>query len=194
MGALTGGHGNDLDEIDLFDLSIAGEGGWEENLDYGESVSESLASAGARHLLVSSADKVKHSAVHAAAVKHAAHKKSERARSGSPMPAAHAAAKSSIGMQKLAPSGVSLPKIPKRPPVCSVPPAMRFCKNINYPVYRPDEDHTFAEVINILCQAVSVCIRIVWLFVQCSSCYSRCIVAWVCVLVFLHVLACQIKS
>ena len=72
----------DSDELDMFDLSIAGEGGWGEDLDYGESVSVSLASAGARHLLVSSADKVKHSAVHAAAVKHAAHKKSGRARSG----------------------------------------------------------------------------------------------------------------
>ncbi len=57
-----------------------------------------------------------------------------------------AASSSSSGAQQLAPSGVSLPTIPKRPPVCSVPPAMRFCKVIDYPVYRPDEDHTFAEL------------------------------------------------
>ena len=74
-----------------------------------------------------------HSVVHAAAVKHAVHKRSERSRSG--VPAAPAAKNG----ENLAPSGVSLPNIPKRPPVCSVPPAMRFCESIDYPVYRPDE-------------------------------------------------------
>ena len=28
----------------------------------------------------------------------------------------------------------------------SVPPAMRFCKSVNYPVYRPSETQTFAEL------------------------------------------------
>lgn len=75
-----------------------------------------------------------HSVVHAAAVKHAVHKRSERSRSGVPV-----AAPAARNGENLAPSGVSLPNIPKRPPVCSVPPAMRFCESIDYPVYRPDE-------------------------------------------------------
>ena len=127
--------------------AIAGEGGWDEADD---GLSEpwpgpaASADAGARRLLSA---KEKHSAVHAAAVKHAAHKAAERGRAISAAPpAAHATASSSRGAQQLAPSGVSLPTIPKRPPVCSVPPAMRFCKNINYPVYRPDEHHTFADL------------------------------------------------
>ena len=132
----------ELDAVDAFDLSMAGEGGWGEDED---GFSEPAASAGARQLLSAN---VKHSAVHAAAVKHAAHKSAARGRADSPAPPAKpaAASSSSSGAQQLAPSGVSLPTIPKRPPVCSVPPAMRFCKVIDYPVYRPDEDHTFAEL------------------------------------------------
>ena len=41
---------------------------------------------------------------------------------------------------------VSLPVIPKSPPVCSQPPPMRFCKNVAYPVYRPSAEHTFAQL------------------------------------------------
>ena len=82
-----------------------------------------------------------HSVVHAAAVKHAVHKRSERSRSGVPVaaPEVTPAVPAAKNGENLAPSGVSLPNIPKRPPVCSVPPAMRFCESIDYPVYRPDE-------------------------------------------------------
>jgi len=111
--------------------------------------------AASREMLA--ADMTKHSAVHAAAVKHAAHKRASRARHGpatavAPAPAHAAPVAAAKGMinsassQQLAPSGVSLPTIPKKPPVCSVPPSMRFCKNVDYPVYRPDEDHTFDEL------------------------------------------------
>lgn len=39
-----------------------------------------------------------------------------------------------------------LPVIPKKPPVCSRPPTMRFCRNVGYNVYRPSIDHTFADL------------------------------------------------
>ena len=115
---------------------------WDEGVRYGRS----------RQLL--SDLTVKHSAVHAAAVAHAAHKRASRARHGSAAKALETTADTaapvshvgSSGSTQLAPSGVSLPTIPKKPPVCSVPPSMRFCKIIDYPVYRPDQDHTFDEL------------------------------------------------
>jgi len=67
----------------------------------------------------------KHSAVHKAAVEHAKHKKTQQLMDGKP---------------------VKLPIIPKSPPVCSPPPAMRFCMDVDYPVYRPSEEHTFAQL------------------------------------------------
>lgn len=143
----------ELDFDDQFDLSTAG--GWAEDIDDG---AEAWHSPGARQLLAASEDAAtsKHVAVHAAAVKHAAHKKAARGRPQPPAPAAPAApatapaeinpATTESGAMQLAPSGVSLPTALKRPPVCSVPPAMRFCKSIDYPVYRPDDAHTFADV------------------------------------------------
>jgi hypothetical protein len=138
-----------LDE-DLFDLSIAGGESGGEDGDH-MSGNEAAATSGRRRLMSD-----QHSVVHAAAIKHAAHKLAGRARIGkaksAPAPAqaqAEPTVPSTVTTKKtakLAPSGVSLPNIPKRPPVCSVPPAMRFCKNVDYPVYRPDEDHTFADV------------------------------------------------
>ena len=152
-GALAGDEGAAWEEeldLDRIDLSVAGEAGWSENA---AEWHLPAASAGARQLLAAETEtaKAKHSAVHAAAVKHAAHKREPRARNGAhataPAPAPAPASKSTEAKHtKLAPSGVSLPKIPQKPPVCSVPPAMRFCKNINYPVYRPDNDHTFADL------------------------------------------------
>mmetsp|Transcript_41555 Transcript_41555/g.98517 ORF Transcript_41555/g.98517 Transcript_41555/m.98517 type:complete len:306 (-) Transcript_41555:141-1058(-) len=66
-----------------------------------------------------------HKALHAASVRHATHKKAQQLSNGRP---------------------IALPIIPKSPPVCSVPPAMRFCKTVTYPVYRPSESQTFAEL------------------------------------------------
>ena len=142
-----------LEELDpdSYDLTIAGERGWGEDIDddgfwHGQ---RNDFSSGARHLLSTAAQAAaaKHSAVHAAAVKHAAHKEASRARVGvTPPESVPGQASSSSGATQFAPSGVSLPRMPKKPPVCSVPPRMRFCKNINYAVYRPDEDHTFAEL------------------------------------------------
>uniref|UniRef100_A0A6T8PDX0 FZ domain-containing protein n=2 Tax=Hemiselmis andersenii TaxID=464988 RepID=A0A6T8PDX0_HEMAN len=66
-----------------------------------------------------------HSALHKAAVDHAMHKKATQLKAGVP---------------------IKLPVIPKSPPVCSPPPVMRFCKNVDYPVYRPSEAHTFAQL------------------------------------------------
>uniref|UniRef100_A0A7S0F2S3 FZ domain-containing protein n=1 Tax=Hanusia phi TaxID=3032 RepID=A0A7S0F2S3_9CRYP len=79
-----------------------------------------------------------HAAVHAAAVRHAHHKLAKsRARSGS---------KQSGKAANALANKVGLPKLPQSPPVCSIPPAMRFCQNVNYPVYRPSVDHTFAQL------------------------------------------------
>ena len=66
-----------------------------------------------------------HKELHAAAVKHAMHKKEAMLSDGRP---------------------IALPIIPRSTPVCSVPPAKRFCKSVNYPVYRPSETQTFAEL------------------------------------------------
>jgi len=79
-----------------------------------------------------------HAAVHAAAVRHAHHKLAQsRARSGR---------KQSVKEANALANKVGLPKLPQSPPVCSVPPAMRFCQNVNYPVYRPSVDQTFAQL------------------------------------------------
>jgi len=154
--ALAGSaHGDEVKasehHYDKSEVSMARASKWADGGDGAEEWATAT-SPGARQLLAASVNAAsKHVAVHAAAVKHASHKKSARGRPEPPAPALNVApAEIKPSTISLAPSGVSLPKVPRRPPVCSVPPAMRFCKNINYPVYRPDDAHTFADVCSPL--------------------------------------------
>jgi len=150
--ALAGSaHGDEVKasehHYDKSEVSMARASKWADGGDGAEEWATAT-SPGARQLLAASVNAAsKHVAVHAAAVKHASHKKAARGRPEPPAPALDVApAEIKPSTISLAPSGVSLPQVPRMPPVCSVPPAMRFCKNINYPVYRPDDAHTFADL------------------------------------------------
>mmetsp|Transcript_3562 Transcript_3562/g.7868 ORF Transcript_3562/g.7868 Transcript_3562/m.7868 type:complete len:333 (-) Transcript_3562:137-1135(-) len=95
-----------------------------------------------------------HAQVHAAAVRHAVHRRVEgmateaakgveaEMTSGQAGPTIHGAAQAHSRSSSVA----KMPVMPRRPPVCSRPPTMRFCRNVGYDVYRPDIDHTFADL------------------------------------------------